>query len=188
MFELALHILDLVQNSVAAGASIVIITIKIDAGADLLTISIKDDGCGMDDALKRRVTSPFATTRTTRKVGLGIPMFKQCAEMCAGRFCLKSQAGEGTELTASFRASHMDLPPLGDIKGTMLALIAGNPETPEFVLRYAQDDQAFDFDTRPIREALGGAPLAGPEIFAWLDGYLTEGISRVEGGAPIDDL
>jgi anti-sigma regulatory factor (Ser/Thr protein kinase) len=183
MFELALHILDLVQNSVAAGAKLVTITVKLDTGLDRLTIVIEDDGCGMDEALLRRVESPFETTRTTRKVGLGIPMFKQCAQMCGGSFHLESQKGVGTRLSATFQASHVDLPPLGDLKGTMLTLIAGSPEAPDFVLNYTADDRAFTFDTRPIREALGGMPLAGGEIVRWLDEYLTEGIVHETGKA-----
>ena len=180
MFELALHILDLAQNSVAAGARLVTVTIILDAGTDELTLSIQDDGCGMDEALLRRVESPFETTRTTRKVGLGIPMIKQCALMCGGTFRLTSEKGRGTLLTATFKASHVDLPPLGDLKGTMLTLVAGNPETPDFVLVYRHNDRAFTFDTRPIREALGGMPLHGADINAWLSEYLEEGIQGVE--------
>jgi anti-sigma regulatory factor (Ser/Thr protein kinase) len=180
MFELALHILDLVQNSVAAGAKLVIVTVALDRARDSLTIVISDDGCGMDEALLRRVESPFATTRTTRKVGLGIPMLKQCAEMCRGSVQLKSEVGVGTVLTATFQASHVDLPPLGDLKGTFLSLIMGNPESPDFVLSYSVDGRTFEFDTRPIRKALGGSPLSGPEVFAWLDEYLAEGIAEVE--------
>ncbi len=181
MFELALHILDLVQNSVAAGANLVAVTIALDTGADTLTITISDDGCGMDEQLLGRVESPFATTRTTRKVGLGIPMFKQCALMCGGTFVLRSARGEGTILTATFKASHVDLPPLGDLKGTMITLVVGSPEKPDFALTYSVDDRLFEFDTRPIREALGGMPLSGSEILSWLDEYLAEGIAQVEG-------
>ena len=180
MFELALHILDLVQNSVAAGAKLVTVTIILDTGTDELSISIEDDGCGMDEELLRRVESPFETTRKTRKVGLGIPMFKQCALMCGGTFRLSSEKGRGTLLTATFQASHVDLPPLGDLKGTMLTLVAGSPETPDFILNYRVDGRAFTFDTRPIREAMGGMPLHGADINAWLSEYLEEGIQSVE--------
>lgn len=183
MFELALHILDLVQNSVSAGATLVVVTVALDTGADLMTIAIEDDGCGMDEALLARVTSPFATTRRTRKVGLGIPMFKQCAEMCGGSFGIESSPGQGTRLTAAFEASHVDLPPLGDLRGTMLALVAGNPGKPDFVLNYSADGRTFEFDTRPVRQALGGAPLDGAEVLAWLGEYLSEGIAEVQGAA-----
>jgi anti-sigma regulatory factor (Ser/Thr protein kinase) len=185
MFELALHILDLVQNSVAAGAGLVIVTVCLDTEMDKLTITISDDGCGMDEELLQRVESPFATTRTTRKVGLGIPMFKQCALMCGGTFEISSTKGVGTTLTATFKASHVDLPPLGDLKGTMLSLVAGSPEKPDFVLHYTTDSRSFEFDTRPIREALGGMPLSGCEIFSWLTEYLAEGIAQVTGAVRV---
>jgi hypothetical protein len=135
----------------------------------------------MDEELLGRVESPFATTRTTRKVGLGIPMFKQCALMCGGTFSIRSARGAGTVLTATFKASHVDLPPLGDLKGTMLSLVVGSPVKPDFALDYSADGRSFRFDTRPVREALGGLPLSGSEILSWLDEYLAEGIAQVEG-------
>lgn len=184
MFELALHILDLVQNSVSAGAALVVVTVALDTDRDLVTITIADDGRGIDEALLARVTSPFATTRTTRNVGLGIPMFKQCAEMCGGTFELKSQVNAGTHLAATFRASHVDLPPLGDLEGTMLSLVAGSPEKPDFALHYTVDGRTFEFDTRPIRQALGGAPLMGIEVLSWIRQYLSEGISDIRAAAP----
>ena len=131
MPELALHILDLVQNSVSAGATRVVVTIAWDTSADTLLISIEDDGKGMPPELLARVASPFTTTRTTRKVGLGIPLFKQLAEMCGGELTLQSTVGKGTKTQATFTASHMDLPPMGDLKGTMETLIIANPERPD---------------------------------------------------------
>ena len=111
MRDLSLHILDLTQNSVKAGASLVQVLIRDSERDDLIRIEIVDDGCGMDTDLLERVTSPFTTTRTTRKVGLGIPLFKQVAEMCGGQLTLQSTVGKGTKTQATFIASHMDLPP-----------------------------------------------------------------------------
>lgn len=181
MFELSLHILDLVQNSVSAGATLVRIVVAIDAARNLLSIEIEDDGRGMDEDMLARVTSPFTTSRKTRKVGLGIPMFKQCAEMCAGSFEIASQKGKGTRLKATFALDHVDRPPLGDLKDTMLTLIVGSPEKPEFLLDYRRDGREFLFDTREIRGALGGLPLGAPEIAAWIGEYLTEGIAEADG-------
>lgn len=181
MFELSLHILDLIQNSITAGATLVVLKVSVDAERDLLVIEIQDDGCGMDEALLARVTSPFATTRKTRKVGLGIPMFKQCAEMCAGDFFIQSRKGEGTCIHASFQLSHVDRPPLGSLKDTLLTLILGSPERPDFRLEYRRDGHVFDFDTRTVKAALGGLPLNTPDIMAWIGEYLTEGIESVEG-------
>ena len=180
MPELALHILDLVQNSVSAGATRVVVTIAWDTSADTLLISIEDDGKGMPPELLARVASPFTTTRTTRKVGLGIPLFKQLAEMCGGELTLQSTVGKGTKTQATFTASHMDLPPMGDLKGTMETLIIANPERPDFCLVYRIDKEEFVFDTAVVREAVGGLPLGEPEIIGWIGQYIAEGIGGVE--------
>ena len=157
MPELALHILDLVQNSVSAGAARVTVTIVYDTAQDTLTITIEDDGKGMPPELLTRVTSPFTTTRTTRKVGLGIPLFKQLAEMCDGELSIQSTVGKGTKTQARFRASHMDLPPMGDLKGTVETLVIACP-----------------------RQAVGGLPLNEPEIVGWIGQFVAEGIGEVE--------
>lgn len=177
MFELALHILDLVQNSITAGARLIEILIDIDTSSNLMTITIRDDGCGMDEALVARVLSPFGTTRTTRKVGLGIPMFMQIANMCGGEFSLNSTPGEGTVISASFQIDHIDRPPLGDIGGTMRALLIGAPETLEFLLALTGAEEPFAFDTREIREVLSGVPLDSPDVQAWMSEYLEEGLA-----------
>ena len=183
MPELALHILDLVQNSVSAKATLIVVTIFRSTEADELIIVIQNNGCGMSEEFLKRVGSPFTTTRTTRKVGLGIPMFKQLAEMCEGGFTIESAPGQGTRLEARFRATHVDLPPMGDLKGTMQTLLIANPETPDFRLEYRVDDRQFVFDTREIRQPLGFLPLNEPEILSWIDQYLSEGIGEVENGS-----
>lgn len=180
MFELSLHILDLVQNSVRAGAKVVFIRVIYNLEKDELTIELQDDGCGMSPELLERVSSPFATTRTTRKVGLGIPMFKQLAEGCEGAFFLDSTVGQGTTLRASFRISNIDLPPLGDLAGTMGTLILGAPQEPEFVLEYQKGNGSFCFDTRQIRQVLGGVSLAEPDVLAWIQSYIGEGMAEAD--------
>ena len=179
MFELSLHILDLVQNSISAGATLVVIEIIMDTEEDLLTIIIRDDGCGMDQALLSRVISPFTTTRTTRKVGLGIPMFMQCAKMCGGDFKIDSTPGIGTTLTATFKASHLDLPPIGDLKATMQTLILGSPDKPDFQFDYKIDGREFNFDTRAVREALGPVPLNEPAVLNWIGEAIAEGLNEL---------
>ncbi len=179
MPELSLHILDLVQNSIVAGASRIIIKVLYDIGRDLLTIEIADNGSGMDGELLDRVTSPFATTRTTRKVGLGVPMFKQCAEQCGGSFKLVSKLGEGTTLWAQFQNSHMDLPPMGDLIGTMRSLLIAHPQAPDFELHYGYGENIFIFDTAEVRQALGGLPLDLPDVLDWVKGYLQENMDQV---------
>lgn len=182
MPELALHILDLVQNSVSAGATRVVVTIAWDTSADTLLISIEDDGKGMPPELLARVASPFTTTRTTRKVGLGIPMFKANAELTGGSFDIESEVGVGTRMTANFVLSSIDRPPLGDMPSTMVSLVVANPEF-HFHLEYAVDKEAFVFDTEEIRQVLGGVPLDTPEVLSWIEGYIQEGMESLHGGA-----
>ena len=174
MKELSLHILDIAQNSISAGARALDLTLAEENG--WLTITVADDGRGMSPEFLATVTDPFTTTRTTRKVGLGIPMIKELCELCQGSFEIESQVGVGTALHLSFRLSNIDLPPMGNLVETMLTLVNGAPEKPEFLLEYAVDGDSFEFDTRQIRQALGGVPLDTPEVLIWMRDYLQEGI------------
>ena len=183
MRDLSLHILDLVQNSVKAGASLVEVRIRDSAKDDVIAIEISDDGCGMDESLLRSVTSPFTTTRTTRKVGLGIPMFMANAEGSGGSFSIQSRVGEGTRVRGTFGRSHIDRPPMGDIQGTMLTLVLGTPKYPDYRMDYETDDTSFTFDTREMRRALDGLPLDLPEVVSWMRDYLREGFEQINGGA-----
>ena len=181
MEELSLHLLDLIQNSVKAGASLIEIIITEKAG--LLTIELNDNGCGMSEEFLQRVESPFTTTRTTRKVGLGIPLFKQAALMAGGDFGIISRQGEGTRIKASFEIDNIDRAPMGDLAGTILGQVLSTPVTPDYLLLYAVEDASFEFDTREIRRQLEGVPLDAPDVIAWMKDYLEEGIRELNGGA-----
>ncbi|MEA5068619.1 MAG: ATP-binding protein [Christensenellaceae bacterium] len=183
MFELSLHILDLAQNSISAGATLVTIEIAIGRLPGLLVIALIDDGCGMDEALLARVTSPFGTTRKSRKVGLGIPMFMQLAELCGGGLTLESTPGLGTRLVARFELNSIDLPPMGDLSATMRSLILGVPDRPDFVLDYRVGEHAFRFDTREIRQALDGVALNEPAVLSWIGEYIAEGLGAADEAA-----
>ena len=181
MEELSLHLLDLIQNSVKAGASLIEIIITEKAG--LLTIELNDNGCGMSEEFLQRVESPFTTTRTTRKVGLGIPLFKQAALMAGGDFGIISRQGEGTRIKASFEINNIDRAPMGDLAGTILGQVLSTPVTPDYRLLYAVEDASFEYDTREIRRQLEGVPLDAPDVIAWMKDYLEEGIRELNGGA-----
>ena len=179
MNELSLYILDLAQNSVSAGASHVEIEIVVSNEDDTISIVIRDDGCGMTEEFLQKVVSPFTTTRTTRKVGLGIPMIKELCEACEGEFGIESAPGKGTTLSLKFRLSHIDLPPMGSLADTMVALVNGSPAKPEFLLRYQNGGEAFEFDTEQIRQILGQeVPLDTPDVLNWLREFLREGIEE----------
>lgn len=175
MRDLSLHILDLAQNSVTAGASCVEVEITVQRAADRLVIVIADDGCGMSPTFLAKVTSPFTTTRTTRPVGLGIPLFQENAEKTGGNLTIWSEQGKGTRLTAFFGLSHIDRPPMGDLADTFLTLVLTTPEHPDYVLRCVDGAACFTFDTREIRDTLGGLPLDLPDVVEWMREALREG-------------
>ena len=169
--ELALHILDLAENSLNAGATLVTIEVTEDARADQLTIRVTDNGRGMDAESVRRAADPYFTT--TRRVGLGLPFLKQAAEMCNGSMTIDSAIGVGTTITATFQNSHIDRMPLGDLPATILSLVVGNPQA-DFVYRHIVNANTFEFDTRPIKAELGDVPLSEPSVITYLKEYLQE--------------
>lgn len=178
MRELSLHILDIIQNSIAAEADLIKLNITEDHEADQLVIEIIDNGLGMDQATQENVVDPFVTSRTTREVGLGLPLFKEAAEQCAGKFELNSTVGEGTELKAVFQHSHIDRAPLGDIRGTIISFLVSNPDI-DLVYHHQVDDEDFIFDTREVKENLGELKINSPDVIAWLKEYLTEGLRKI---------
>jgi len=182
MRELSLHILDIVQNSISAQAKNISIEISEQVQADKLTIVITDDGKGMSEAFLAEVISPFATTRTTRKVGLGIPLFKEAAEETGGSFTIESKLGEGTRVCAEFGYSHIDRQPLGDIASVMYVLVHGNPNL-DFYYKHNVEENEFIFDTKQIRSVLGEeVSLDRPEILSWISECLQDGIQELYGG------
>lgn len=178
MLELSLHILDVVENGLAAGASLIEISLDKDEARDRLAISITDNGHGISPADLARVVDPFYTTRTTRNVGLGLPLLKQAAEQTGGFFRIDSRLGHGTELMAEFSLSHLDRAPLGDMLGTLMSLIVGRPEV-DFVYRQKTGDQEFILDTREVKEALDGLPMSDPEVINFLRQNIAEGLAEL---------
>lgn len=182
MRELSLNVMDIAQNSVRAKASVIEIEITEDTEQSTLEIKITDDGCGMSEEQVKSVIDPFFTTRTTRKVGLGIPLFKMAAEQTGGYLDIKSQLGKGTVVTAKFISSHMDMTPLGDINSTISILIRCNPDT-NIVFTHSVDDKTFTLNTRELKEVLGDVPLDTPEVMQWIGDYLKEQTEILYGGA-----
>ena len=173
MQELSMNLLDIAQNSVAAGSTLTQITIAIDTAAKRLTLTIADNGKGMDEETVRRVTDPFYTTRTTRKVGLGLPLFQEAARATGGELTIRSAVGKGTTVEAFFTLGHIDLAPLGDLSGTIAGLVQCNPEL-DFVYRVISDGETFCMDTRQLWQMLDGVSLATPQVAIFLREYLEE--------------
>jgi len=183
MRELSLNVLDLVQNSIAAEAHKVAVTVTESEASDSLMVAIEDDGRGMEKEFLARVTDPFTTTRTTRRVGMGIPLFKMEAEMAGGSFEITSHPGEGTSLFASFQRSHLDTPPLGDMAGTVAAIVQSTPDM-EFFYEHRTDTGEFLFSTTEIREALGDVSLSEPAVVEWIREYVRENELALKPGEP----
>lgn len=178
MLEISLHILDIVENSLRAGAGKVWITLREDPDADLLTLTIEDNGSGMEKEMLGKITDPFFTTKKVRKIGLGIPLLAQAVEATGGTLSLESQPGAGTKVRGSFKLSHLDRQPLGDIAGTLVTLIAGNP-TRDFIYRHQRRDREFVLDTRQIREEIGTLAINNSEVINFLRNYVQQGLQEL---------
>ena len=182
MPEISLNILDVAQNSVKAGAKLTVLECLIDTKADTLTVIIDDDGCGMTKEQVEAVTDPFFTTRTTRKVGLGVPFFKMAAESTGGTFDITSEKGVGTKVTCVFVLSSIDRMPLGDMVSTVHMLVTQNGNM-DFVYRYSVDGTEFVLDTREMRAILGDdVSFMEPEVSEYIREYLKENTAEVNNG------
>ena len=184
MPEISLNVLDVAENSTRAKASLVEISVAADTKADTLVIKIKDDGCGMTAEQLAHVEDPFFTTRTTRKVGLGVPFFKMAALAAGGDFSIESKPGAWTCVTAVFGLSHIDRMPLGDMTSTIHTLIIFHKDM-DFRYTYEVDGRSFTLDTREFREILGDVPFDEPEVSAYIKEYLTENKKETDGGISI---
>ena len=181
MRDLSLHLMDIVQNSIRAQAKLIIIRMEYVRSGEL-TLMVKDDGLGMKPELLSMVQNPFTTTRTERKIGLGIPLFTENARLTGGDVHIDSTPGMGTTVTAVFHTRHIDCIPLGDIAGTMAALVAANAQTPDFDFLLTSNGNEASLDTRVMRQALQEIALNEPEIVMWMRSSLQEEIQQVFGG------
>ena len=179
--DLSAHVLDIAENSVMAEATEVRIGIIEDKFADRLSFSVEDNGRGMTKEFISKVTDPFTTTRTTRRVGMGLPFLKQSAELCGGGLEIVSEPGKGTKTTASFIMSSIDRPPLGDIPASLMALIMGSPEI-HWIYRHRTDNGEFVLDTDEIIDALDGERemLRSPEVGLWLKEHIKENLDEIK--------
>ena len=181
MTELSLNVLDIANNSIRAGASLIEIIVNIDTLKDSLSLQITDNGCGMTTEQLAKVEDPFYTSRTTRGVGLGVPFMKQAAVSTGGSFHITSVSGAGTTVIATFGLSHIDRMPLGDINSTIYTLIIANSQI-DFMYTYGYNGKSFMLDTREVREVLGEIPFTVPEVAAYIKEYLNENKLDVDGG------
>ena len=180
MTELSLNILDIAENSVKAGASLTEIRVEALSHRNLLEIIIRDNGCGMTKEQVQKVIDPFYTTRTTRKVGLGVPFFKESAEAAGGSFFIESEVGVGTTVKASYELDNIDRMPMGDLTATIHTLVTMH-EDMDFLFTYKVNENEFVLDTRELREILGDISFKEYEVSNYIKEYLKENITSVTG-------
>lgn len=175
------HILDILQNSTRAGATEVHLSIDSDSDQRFIAIEIKDNGKGIDKAFLDRITDPFTTTRTTRKVGLGLPLLKQHSEMTGGVFTITSESGSGTTVRATFGIGSIDRQPLGDLAGTVTLFITGNPRV-NLIFSYSSAAGNFSVTTAEIKEALEEDELNSPHFFRPIRDLISVNLAELGGG------
>lgn len=176
MRELSLHILDALENSVEAGATRIELQIEENHRQDLLRIVIRDNGRGMSKEFVQQVLNPFVTTRTTRHIGLGLPLFAAAAQRCNGNLGVESEPGVGTTITATFQHSHIDRAPLGDVASSVMAVLLSSRPV-DIRYEHRVDERTFTLDTAEIRQELGDVPLSHPIVREWLESVLAEGLT-----------
>lgn len=181
MRELSLNILDIAQNSISANASLIEIEVLENTAECTMTIGIYDNGKGMTDEQVKAVQDPFYTTRTTRKVGMGVPLFKMAAEQTGGQLSIESEVGKGTRVTAVFRTDSIDFTPLGDIDSTILTLITMNTDR-DFIYRLKVNEKDFTLSTQELKAILGDVSLSEPSVSQWVKEYLHEQTNIIRGG------
>lgn len=178
MNELSLHILDICQNSISAKASLIDIVVEEQIEQNLFRITIHDNGTGMTETTLSQVSDPFYTTRSTRKVGLGISLFKMAAEMTNGTFGIQSSIGKGTSVIATFEHNHIDRAPLGRIEETLMILVL-NDAGVDIHYHHTYNDKEYVFDTRDIRAALGDIPLNNHDVIQWIKEHIKQGMTTI---------
>jgi hypothetical protein len=179
MKDLALHILDILQNSVTAGATLVKLVIDEVPIDDKYLVKFIDNGKGMDAEMVKQVTDPFFTTRSTRKVGLGLPLLKQNAERTGGSMTIHSKPGKGTEVDVMFVYSHIDRIPTGDIAGTLALTVSSYPAI-DFSYTHHTPVGTFVFDTTEIKETIGDLPISNPQVIAFMKDLIRDNLAEIK--------
>lgn len=178
MEDISLHILDIAENSIGAGASLIKITVADKTDEDLFSLEVEDNGKGIPEDIRDSVLDPFCTTRTTRRVGLGLSLLAQSARDTGGDISIRTGSGTGTMVTATFKKNHIDMKPVGNIPETLLVLIAGNPSI-DFHFTCTTDTNTFSLDTREIKETLEGVPITSPPVLSFLRNYISSSLRDI---------
>ena len=175
---MSLHILDVAENSIKAQAHKIEIKIDENQDLDIFSLEINDDGIGMDTEMAERVLDPFFSTKTTRRIGLGLPLLAEAARAANGHFALESEPGKGTKVKATFQASHIDMKPLGDMALTLVTLIMGHPEV-DILYWHKRNHELYSLDTEEVKSQLEGIPISSPEVIQFLKNHINEGLDNL---------
>ena len=178
MKELSMHILDIAMNSIKAKSKLIEITIEESKNNNLVRIVLKDDGEGMSEDIVKNVTDPFFTTRTTRKVGLGIPLLKEACERCNGYFKINSEIGKGTLVECVFERDNIDRAPLGNMGDTIITIINSLNDC-ELLYNYFNDEKSFMLSTEELRNILDGASIKSSNVLLWIKEYVNENMQSM---------
>lgn len=179
MKDLSLHILDIMQNSIRAEATRIELRIEEDTTKNKFIIEIIDNGKGVDEEVRKNITNPFTTTRTLRKVGLGVAFLKQICDECAGDLKIESQKNKGTKVTVTMQHNHIDRLPLGEISKTITTLIMAKP-TIHYVYTHKYNGQIFNFDAKQIEDVLDGVAINNLEIIKWIEEYIERNLDEIK--------
>jgi anti-sigma regulatory factor (Ser/Thr protein kinase) len=179
LLELSMHILDIVENSVTAGASQVSISVEENRQRNVIDITVQDNGRGMDKVMQGKATDPFVTTKERKKVGLGLPMFMEAAKRSGGELWIDSKPGKGTIVKATFGLNHVDRQPLGNIVETMVTLIVGHPDV-EFQYKHIRDEKVFNWNTRKIQDHFWKVHLSQPELIGMVREEIGRGLENID--------
>lgn len=179
MNDLSLHIIDIIQNSISAEATLIKLKIEESREKNLLLIEIEDNGKGMDQEQLKRLDNPFFTSRTTRRVGMGIPLFKDSARMSGGDLIVESTVGVGSRVEATFQLDHIDRAPLGDIANSFILMVSANPQI-EFLFYYLYEKEHYLFSTAEVKEVLDPLPLNDPAVIRMLTEMVDSNIDQIK--------
>lgn len=178
MRELSMHILDIAMNSVRANASEIQIKVHEQVNQNLFQFIIEDNGPGIPDEIFKTIKDPFTTSRTMRKVGLGIPLLNDTCLLCHGTLEIKTECGVGTIVDAKMDYDHIDRPPLGDIVSTIVGLVTSNA-TKNIHYEHTYNEQAFEFQTKELQEVLGEVPLTDLSVYKWIKDFIKENLEEI---------
>ncbi|MBI5022427.1 MAG: sensor histidine kinase [Ignavibacteriales bacterium] len=175
MEDISLHILDIAENSIRAGAKEIVISVIRETAKDLLTIIVKDNGAGMNDAQTRMAPDPFYTGKSGRKIGLGLPLLEDAARMADGSLSIESKRNIGTTVTAVFNWSHIDRKPIGKISETIVALISSYPDV-DFTLNIKRNEKGFNFATKDVKTKIRDVAINSTSVLSFIEKYIEENI------------